>query len=258
MKLLPLCASWLAPFLFLACASAPTATTAPAPAAASDKPDAKPQDGAKKDDDAAKAKADAKKQKQKELRGKQRELEAAAIENQVAELDRTVRQWSIDAQLAKTGAELDHAQRSLKVFLEEQKPRELEEKRIGFDQSTYYAEHQKDELGELTAMYDADEFARTTKELVLKRGRRSLEMAERSLAIARRELTHFESIVLPQRERELRQKLADAELERKKAEVEANKAKIEFEQALKKARFRQADLTEDIAELEKALAEDKS
>lgn len=249
----------LASFLFLACTSAPTAATATttAPAPAVDKQDAKPQDEAKKDD-GAKAKADARKAKQKELRGKQRELAAAAVESQVAELDRTVRQWTIDAQLAKTGAELEHAQRSLKVFLDEQKPRELEEKRIGLDQSIYHAEHQKDELGELTAMYDADEFARTTKELVLKRGRRGLEMAERSLAIARRENTYFENVVLPQRERELRQKLTDAELERKKAETEAEKAKLEFALAIEKARFRQADLAEEIADLEKTLAEDKS
>ncbi len=40
--------------------------------------------------------------------------------------------------------------------------------------------------------------------------------------------------------------------------MEAEKVKIEFAQAIKKAQFRLADLQEDIAELEKTLAEDKS
>jgi hypothetical protein len=205
-----------------------------------------------------KAKAEARKQKQKELRGKQRELQALAVENQIAEVDRTVRQLNVDASLARTAAELTHAKKSLDVFLTEQKPRELEQKRIQLDQSTWHAEHQKDELGELTAMYEADEFARTTKELVLKRGRRDVEAAERHLAIAKKELTHFETVSLPDRERELRQKLTDAELERKKAELEAQKVKVEFGLAIEKAKLREQDLKEDIAELEQKLAEDKS
>lgn len=245
-------AASLAAFLLVACSSAPPS---PVPTTDAPKAAAKPDDTKK---DEAKAKADAKKQKQKELRGKQRDLEQALVENQVAEMDRGVRQWNIDAALRKTTDELEHANKALKVFLEEVKPRELDERKMALDQSTYHAEHQKDELSELTAMYDADEFARTTKELVLKRGRRSLEMAERQLALTKREQAHFENVVLPQRERELRQKVSDAELERKKAEVEANKAKLEFAQAVKRANLRVADLQEEIAELEKALAEDKA
>jgi hypothetical protein len=215
-------------------------------------------DKADKPKDEAKAKADAKRQKQKELRGKQRELEAAKVEQRIAELDRGVRQAAVDAALAKSASELAAAQKELEVFLGEVKPRELEERRIGLDQSTYRAEHSKDELGELTAMYEADEFARTTKELVLKRGRRELEMAERSLAIAKKEVAHFETMTLPNRERELRQKLADAELERRKAEAEHEKAKLELELATVKAQHRLSDLTEDIADLQEQLAREQS
>ncbi|MFY9342267.1 MAG: hypothetical protein WAT39_07250 [Planctomycetota bacterium] len=246
-------------FLFAACAGTPPAPVAPdkpaepvaaAGAGADKKPDPKA--------DEAKQKAEKRKQQQKELRNKQRELESAQVENRIAEMDRTVRQWGVDAALKKTATELEQAQKTLKLFLDEVKPREVEEKKINLDQSTYYAEHQKDELGELEAMYQADEFAAKTKELVLKRGRRSLEMAERSLAIARRENAQFLGVTLPDRERELRQKVTDAELERRKAETEAEKAKIEFAQAIKKAQFRLADLQEEIADLEKSLAEDKS
>lgn len=204
----------------------------------------------------ARQKEEARKQKQKELRGKQRELDYARVENQTGEIDRRVRAMGVEAALQRTALELDKARTELDVFVKELKPRELEEKKISLDQSTYRAEHSKDELGELVAMYEADEFARTTKELVLKRGRRDLEMAERYLAVARKEAAHLEQITLPQRERDLRQKVADAEVERKKAEMEADKARIESELAVKKSADRIADLETDIKELQEALAKE--
>lgn len=239
------------PFWF-ACQATPPAAVPAANAPA-------PKDAAgddKKDD--AKAKAEAKKQKQKELRQKQRELEAAQVEQRVADLDRAVRQVGVQRALDKTADELAHARAELEGFLKDVKPRELEAKRIGLDASVYRAEHSKDELGELTAMYEADEFARKTKELVLKRGRRDLEMAERQLAVAQKESKHFETVELADRERELRSKLADAEVERKKAETDAEKAKLEAGLADKKAKERLADLAEDIAELQEAIAKEKS
>jgi hypothetical protein len=212
----------------------------------------------KSDAEAAEAKAAAKKQKQKELRNKQRELEAARGEQQVAGYDRRVRQLALDASLQKTATDLEHAKKELAVFLAEVKPRELEERRMSLDSSSHRAEHSKDELGELVAMYEADEFARTTKELVLKRGRRELEMADRSLAVAKKELAHFENHTLPQRERELQQKVADAELERKKVELEAEKWKLEQALADRKAQDRLSDLEEEIRELETALAKESA
>jgi hypothetical protein len=241
--------------LAVACAT-PSSSMAPpvpgsAPAAAAD-PAAKPAAAAAADE----AKVAARKQKQKELRGKQRELEAARGEQQVAEFERQVRQLTLDASIQKTSADLEQAQKDLALFRTEIKPRELEERRIGFDSSTYRAEHSKDELGELVAMYEADEFARTTKELVLKRGRRDLEMAERSLAVATKELAHFENVTLPQRERELQNKVRDAELERTKAGIEVEKWKLERMLAEQKQKDRLADLAEDIAELQAALAKE--
>lgn len=239
--------SLMVPFAAACHSTAPTPT--PAPAA---KGDAAAGGEAK---DEAKTKADAKRLKQKEVRNKERELEIAKTELRIAEIDRTVRQLGVERALARTESELTRARAAVEVFLKDVKPRELEEKKIALDQSTYRAEHSKDELGELTAMYDADEFARTTKELVLKRGRRELEMAERSLAVAKKEIAHFEAVQLPERERDLRQKLADAETESKKAQIDADKAKVEAELGEKRVRDRIADLEEDIADLKKALEE---
>lgn len=242
--------------LWTASCSAPMAAAA-SPAtvdAAAAEPAAPKQGDAPAGADAAKQKAEQQKAKRKELRDKQRELAHAAVEKQVQELERTGRMLSLEAALQRAGVELEAAQKELAVFLDDVKPRELEERRISLDGTTYYAEHQKDELGELTAMYEADEFARTTKELVLKRGRREMELADRRLSIARREFTHLEQIELPRRERELRHKVEDAELGKRKAELDLEKARLELDLAARKAAERTADLTEAIAELERELA----
>ncbi|MFO1029824.1 MAG: hypothetical protein U1F60_01985 [Planctomycetota bacterium] len=203
-------------------------------------------------------KATAQKQKQKELRQKERELEAARVEGQIQQIDRAMREAGVAASLRRTATELAKAKQDLELFLAEVKPRELEERRIGLDQSIYRADHSKDELGELVAMYQADEFAKTTKELVLKRGRRELESAERYLAVARAEFAHFEKVTQPQRERELRDKVVDAELERSKAEHEAEKAKLELGLQAQKHEQRLGDLAEEIADLRAELAKGSS
>ncbi len=209
-------------------------------------------------DEKAEEKAKAQKQKQKELRQKERELEAARVEGQIQQIDRAMREAGVAASLRRTATELAKAKQDLELFLAEVKPRELEERRIGLDQSVYRADHSKDELGELVAMYQADEFAKTTKELVLKRGRRELESAERYLAVARAEFAQFEKVTQPQRERELRDKVVDAELERSKAEQEAEKAKLELTLQAQKHEQRLGDLAEEIADLRAELAKESS
>jgi hypothetical protein len=68
---------------------------------------------------------------------------------------------------------------------------------------------------------------------------------------------HFEGFVMPQRQRELQRKVADAQLERQKAQAEAEKARLEFALAVQKAKHRQADLEEDIADLQQTLAKEQ-
>lgn len=249
--------------LLVACAAGPTAVEPPAaaPAAAAAEPVAAdgrvPDKAAEQPPEKQQEQKQAERRKQeKELRGKQRELVHTKVEQQIADLERRSRTMGVEAALERSVAELEAARRQLDVFLQDEKPRELEGQRLSLDGSTYRAEESKDELGELTAMYEADEFARTTKELVLKRGRRQMEMANRRLAIETREVAHFEQFELPRRERELRHKVADAELAHKKAESEVAKARLELDLAAQRMVERQADLEEEIRELQQALAKD--
>ncbi len=200
-------------------------------------------------------KADPEKAKElaKELRSKQRERRDALAEHEATTIANQVAVMSAEAGLRRARAELDEARDELATFEREVRPRELEDRRIGLDSSTYRADHAKDELGELTKMYEEDEFAKTTKELVLKRGRRDLELADRGLAVAKLEFEHFANRELPKRLRELQRKFADAELELAKAELERKKLDLEQALAAQKHGDRLADLDEAIAELEQKL-----
>lgn len=255
----------LAPIVLLSCLLAcratdvPVATAGSAPTdtasagASSAAQDPSPAGGGS---DAAEKKAEALKQKRKELRDKRRELDHAQAEHETAELDRRVRTLDVEARLQRSAAELDAARRALELFLGDTRARELDQRRISLDATVYAAEHSKEELAELVAMYDADEFAKSTKELVIRRARRALELAERRVGVERRELAELEQHTLPERERELRRKVADAELERTKGAIDADKARLEQEIAARKARERLADLAEQIAELEAAIAKE--
>ena len=261
---------FLVTLLIPACASAdkraepatPTAgaqATPPTPAQPAG--DTKPQDPAEKAAADAKAKQEADEKKaeerkglEKEVRNKLREIDYFAMEQQVAAIDRGVRQQTLQLATERVARDLAKAEKELELFEKEHKPREIDERKISMDQQTNYTEEQKDEFGELEAMYKEDEFAKTTKELVLKRGRRQMEMAERRLAIARREDAVWANHTLPERERDLRQKVEDARFEAHKQQKEVEKAVIEFKVADRKAEERQGDLRQELGELEAKLA----
>jgi hypothetical protein len=235
--------AFLSLFVFSACSSTvriekPVVDQAPPPVAA------------KGDTDSVEDKVT---QLNKETRKKERELSYASASRGTSGLERQLRTMTCEAEVHSAELALVKAQTDLEQHLKETAPRELEEHRMRLDQQTYRAEEAKDELAELESMYEADEFAKATKELVIKRGRRQMEMADRGLAIARREFVEFESHTMPQQERELRQKLADAERAREKARLEIDKMRLEQELAARQEDDRTNDLQEEANELRQKL-----
>ena len=110
-----------------------------------------------------------------------------------AQLELRLAQMDGEASLTKARHELEDAkrelaekQRALEVFLQHQRPQRLAEGQLSLDQAFHRRELQQDELNELIAMYEAEDFAELTKELVLKRGRKGLEFAERNLELQRK------------------------------------------------------------------------
>ena len=79
---------------------------------------------------------------------------------------------------------LEAAQGALKNFEKHEAPAAVEAAKISLKAAQDSATHAADEYKELVAMYKADEFAEMTKELVLKRGRSRMALAERRLAQA--------------------------------------------------------------------------
>ncbi|MCR9246393.1 MAG: hypothetical protein NXI31_15275 [bacterium] len=184
--------------------------------------------------------------KARDLKQKERELARLAPKQQISALERQAKLAAAETTRERAGEDLKVARAALAHFVEQTRPRELEEHRIRIDRSTHRADHAKDELGELTAMYEADEFAKATKELVLKRGRRSQEMADRDLAVAKQKFDAFQKFDLPKRERELQRKVEDAERAVVKADLELKRVRMQHELAVLEEQDKRADLEAEI------------
>lgn len=177
-------------------------------------------------------------------------LEVGALELQVVELNSEIQAQGIAAKIAKARRELELAERALEHFTKDTVPLATREAKILIDVARYEAEHAKDEFNELVSMYEADEFAAMTKELVLKRGRRTLEIAERKLEVQRTKLAHLEGSEQPRKKMELEGKIQDARGGLASANLEEKKITLEIQISTMKARFTLAELQRDLAEVE--------
>ena len=247
------------PLVLVSCGSLAPSVTEPSPQAPIAKP-AEPQQATSGKDSKAETekKAEEKAAREKELRAKKRELEYARTGMLTVAIERQVRTMTTDNLLETARIELEKAKRDLDLFLKSTKQHELDERQIQVDSQTYRAEEAKDEQAELESMYKDDEFAKKTKELVLRRGRRQVELADRALAVARKDLEVLEQHTLPQRERELRRKVDTSELDLKKAELEQRKTALELDVQGRQAEDKVKDLEQDVKELEQKLAKESA
>ena len=171
------------------------------------------------------------------------ELEIAELEarSSAAEAERGVR----EAALA-----LAEAERDLAVFKETERPHAIAEAVLELDEADHRRESEQDELNELIAMYAAEDFAAMTKELVLKRGRKNLEFAERELELARAELAHCcRTRPCPRRSASSRPRSRRRAASTPRPRTSVAKARLEGTKALAEAR-------QEIAVLERPLEDD--
>lgn len=177
------------------------------------------------------------------------ELAVARLALELAELQARAGEAKAERGLAEAARALAEAESDLAAFREIERPHEIAKAVLEIDQADHRRDGQHDELNELVAMYAAEDFAAMTKELVLKRGRKQLEFAERELELARAELAHLQDETLPKKERELVAALEKARGEHAEAEVELAKARLEATKALSEAR-------QEITVLERPLEDD--
>lgn len=141
-------------------------------------------------------------------------------------------------------AKLVDAEFALENFNSVEKAIELGRAKLELDRVAGRASDAEAELQELESMYSEEEFASLTKELVLARGRRSLEHAKRSLEFQTQEYTHLESQKLAAKERKLQRAVEEARSAVRTAELKLKAAKLRNEMDLIEAKEAVEKVTE--------------
>lgn len=184
----------------------------------------------------AEAKAAARKAEKKE-----REIAYARMELAIAEMGAQADLVDAEQGLEHARQELETARTELQHFQKVEMQLDQEDQKLDLDRSAENVVQQKQELEELMAMYKADEYAKMTKELVVRRGKFQLEMAERSSALEQKRAADHQSHTWPMKARELSLSVTKAEQAVGAAEAKLAKTKSQNELDLLRARHRLAD-----------------
>jgi len=135
----------------------------------------------------------------------------------------TAEQRAETARLRKE-KELELGKAELAQFDESDAPNRLAKAKLELARRRDALAEQQEELAQLEMMYEQQDLADKTREIVLQRGKRRVERAQEELAIAERETTALESRTLP-RERgklALEVEAKERELVESKSDTEAN------------------------------------
>ena len=194
------------------------------------------------------ASAEEKKTDDTEVRGKEIALELANYDLALAKLDVEGKERSAAAAVEMARTDLQHTRQSNEHAAAERKIR-MEEMELNVQRSRNRLTEQMAELAELESMYAAEEFAEKTKELVLTRGKTSVEMAKASLALSERRLA------LLANEQEMQ--AAKQKVALHKAELAVQKAELDREQSKIQAKVRMMQAEKKVMDAEAALAKVK-
>lgn len=149
------------------------------------------------------------------------------------------------AAAARLRAEKEIAESALRQLREAEHPRRAAEADLAVARAADGLEDAKDELSQLEEMYQANDLAAKTKELVIKRGRRGLERAQQELSIRTRALRDLKETAIP-----LEIRKAEHDLLQKSSEIDLEEIRAQGRLAAKRA-----ELADARAALRKAEAE---
>jgi hypothetical protein len=187
----------------------------------------------------------------------ERALAYARIEMSIAEADTGASKRKAEDGVASAQRKLEEARKALEHFRAKERDLEMSKLTLGLDQASWRVEAEKQELAELEAMYKKDDVATLTKELVLQRGKKGVEFAERDLAHEQREAEAKRGFELPKKERELEVEVLEAELALRDARAEAEKTGLAIDLALRKARDEVADAENALGKAQKKASKAK-
>lgn len=169
------------------------------------------------------------------------DLESARIQ---VELDRT----EAEAAVADAAVDLQEAILALESYRDIEAVHERDSSQLSLDRAENRAVEAAQELAELQSMYDVEEFAEKTKELVISRGERNLAFAQRSLELQERSHALLVEWELPKKTRALERAVTKAERGAARARTELEKAKLDADKRLRAARHAIDDLERDLVE----------
>lgn len=221
-----------------ACASTRGAGTADAKAATAGDHDG--EDGDEKGD----SKAD-------KLQKKERALAYARLELKIARQGAEADERECKSAVEDAERELSNATLDRDHFVQVSKDLELAKSKLELDHGAQQIEESRQELGELESMYKQEDLAALTKELVLTRGRKKLEMAQRNFELDQKEAAALRDFEQPKKLRDLEHGVTKAERELREAKAKQAKTATEKELSLLKAEH-------EVDELEKAVAKMKA
>jgi hypothetical protein len=193
-------------------------------------------------EEAAKKEQEKEKEAAKKAEKRKRELAYARIDLAIAELSTEAERREAQRKLEEAERDLEEAKRALAHFLEFERPHKVAQAKLALDRSRFQREEDVDELQQVQEMYSGEDFAKSTKELVLKRHKRIVEFATRDLELKERDLADLEQEDLPKDQRELEKKVRAAEKALAEAATAVNKTQLSGELALLKARDKVAEL----------------
>ncbi|MDA1221657.1 MAG: hypothetical protein O3B85_06520 [Planctomycetota bacterium] len=156
------------------------------------------------------------------------DLAAAEARHHIAVMGAQIARDAAAHRVEMARVELQLALEGLQLFQREREL-DLEEGRQDLERDEFSLEQAVAELRELREMYEEEEFAKTTKELVLRRGEMRVEMQKNSLRLARE---RHELLERSLRSDEVEKRQAVEEARRGVAEAEAEQRKTDLEQDL--------------------------
>ena len=161
--------------------------------------------------------------KAEELRKKEHELDYARRALKLARLDQESAGREAQNAVADAEFELKEALDAREHYRTVESPLKVTEETLGIERAQEFRERQSQELAELEAMYQQEDLATLTKELVLRRSKMDLVLADKALAIENQQLADLQAHGIPKKTRELEQ--ATVKAEKKLAEAKAKLAR---------------------------------
>lgn len=183
-----------------------------------------------------------------------RELDYAKMELDLSKMSIAAETREADNAVTEATQKLDAVKRDRDNFKAREKPEKIADKQLDIDRAAWRMEESRQELAELESMYKKEDFAGLTKELVLQRGKKNLEFAQRGLELAKQTQEQLVSHELAKKELELDQAVERAEKALQEANAKKEKCATECKLKAMKAEHR---VDEQQRAVEKMKSKDK-